>query len=70
MATTTDFKDYYATLGVNKTATFEEIKQAYRKLARKCHPDLNPGDKDLRCTHKSEQKGFEGISRNAELSVR
>ncbi len=30
--TTTDFKDYYATLGVNKTATFEEIKQAYRKL--------------------------------------
>lgn len=52
MATATDFKDYYATLGVNKTATFEEIKQAYRKLARKCHPDLNPGDKDAEAKFK------------------
>ncbi len=40
-----DFKDYYATLGVAKTATEKEIKQAYRKLARKHHPDVNPGDK-------------------------
>ena len=40
-----DFKDYYATLGVTKTATDKEIKQAYRKLARKFHPDVNPGDK-------------------------
>lgn len=52
MPTATDFKDYYATLGVNKTATFEEIKQAYRKLARKCHPDLNPGDKDAEAKFK------------------
>lgn len=40
-----EFKDYYATLGVGKTATEKEIKQAFRKLARKYHPDVNPGDK-------------------------
>jgi molecular chaperone DnaJ len=38
-------KDLYAVLGVDKRTTADEIKKAYRKLARKCHPDLNPGDK-------------------------
>jgi curved DNA-binding protein len=39
-----EFRDYYATLGVPKTATDKEIKQAFRRLARKYHPDVNPGD--------------------------
>src|SRR5215469_14245825 len=41
-----DFIDYYKILGVNKTATQDEIRAAYRKLARKHHPDLNPNDKE------------------------
>jgi molecular chaperone DnaJ len=44
MATTTN-KDYYGLLGVKKTATPEEIRKAFRKLARRYHPDVNPGDK-------------------------
>src|SRR5436305_6322799 len=38
--------DYYKALGVDKRASAEDIKKAYRKLARKYHPDRNPGDKD------------------------
>jgi molecular chaperone DnaJ len=44
MATTTK-KDYYELLGVKKTASAEDIRKAFRKLARKYHPDVNPGDK-------------------------
>jgi len=43
-----DFVDYYKVLGIDKTATPKDIKNAYRKLARKHHPDLNPNDKDAK----------------------
>lgn len=62
MPTTTDFKDYYAILGVSKTATPEEIKRAYRKLARKYHPDLNPGDKNSEAKFKDLNEANEVIS--------
>src|ERR1700728_2728040 len=45
MATQTKDKDYYGVLGVKKSASAEEIRRAFRKLARKYHPDVNPGDK-------------------------
>src|SRR6516225_3202160 len=44
MSSSVDYKDYYKTLGVDKKATEKDIRQAYRKLARKYHPDVNPGD--------------------------
>jgi curved DNA-binding protein len=43
-----DFVDYYSVLGIDKTATPKDIKSAYRKLARKHHPDLNPHDKNAK----------------------
>jgi DnaJ-class molecular chaperone len=54
-----DFKDYYSTLGVAKTASDKEIKQAYRKLARKHHPDVNPGDKSAEATFKEINEAYE-----------
>ncbi|MGE5245447.1 MAG: DnaJ C-terminal domain-containing protein [Betaproteobacteria bacterium] len=54
-----DFKDYYSTLGVAKTATDKEIKQAFRKLARKFHPDVNPGDKSAEAKFKEINEAYE-----------
>jgi curved DNA-binding protein len=54
-----DFKDYYTTLGVAKTATAKDIKQAFRKLARKFHPDVNPGDKSAESKFKEINEAYE-----------
>ncbi len=54
-----DFKDYYATLGVTKASTGKDIKQAYRKLARKYHPDVNPGNKQAEMRFKEINEAYE-----------
>jgi DnaJ-class molecular chaperone len=57
-----DYKDYYATLGVKKEATEKEIKQAYRRLARKYHPDVNPGNKESEEKFKDVSEAYEVLS--------
>ncbi|MFB2936737.1 DnaJ C-terminal domain-containing protein [Aerosakkonemataceae cyanobacterium BLCC-F154] len=58
----TDFKDYYAVLGVTKTASADEIKKVYRRLARKYHPDMNPGDKQAEARFKEVTEAYEVLS--------
>lgn len=55
-------RDYYEVLGVTKTATADEIKKAYRKLALKYHPDKNPGDKKAEETFKECAEAYEVLS--------
>ena len=54
-----EYKDYYKTLGVTKTSTEKEIKQAFRKLARQYHPDMNPGDPKAEGRFKEINEAYE-----------
>lgn len=58
----TAYKDYYKILGVSKSATEKDIKQAYRRLARKYHPDVNPGDKQAEEKFKEVSEAYEILS--------
>ncbi|MCL1473454.1 DnaJ C-terminal domain-containing protein [Argonema antarcticum] len=58
----TDFKDYYAVLGINKTASADEIKKVYRRLARKYHPDMNQGNKEAEAHFKEVSEAYEVLS--------
>jgi len=57
-----EFKDYYKILGVDRNADEKEIKRAYRRLARKYHPDLNPGDKEAEKKFKEINEAYEVLS--------
>ena len=55
-------RDYYEVLGVNRNADEDEIKKAYRKLAKQYHPDMNPGDKDAEAKFKEINEAYEVLS--------
>ena len=57
-----DKRDYYEVLGLSKGASDEEIKKAYRKLAKQYHPDLNPGDKEAEVKFKEANEAYEILS--------
>lgn len=55
-------RDYYEVLGVSKTATDAELKKAYRQLAKKYHPDINPGDKEAEAKFKEASEAYAVLS--------
>src|SRR5262245_955354 len=62
-------EDYYKTLGVKRSATQEEIRKAYRRLARKYHPDLNPGDKSSEEKFKQLSEAYDILSDSKKREV-
>jgi DnaJ-class molecular chaperone len=57
-----EHKDYYQTLGVPKDVSQEDLKRAYRKLARQCHPDVNPGDAESEERFKAISEAYHVLS--------
>ena len=57
-----EYKDYYRVLGVSKKASAKEIKAAYRRLARKHHPDVNPGSREAEARFKEINEAYEVLS--------
>nr|WP_318729968.1 MULTISPECIES: DnaJ C-terminal domain-containing protein [unclassified Roseofilum] len=62
MMVATDFKDYYSVLGVSRGANADEIKKSFRRLARKYHPDMNPGNQQAEARFKEVNEAYEVLS--------
>ena len=63
-------RDYYEVLGIDRNASASEIKKAYRKLAKKYHPDTNPGDKEAEAKFKEVTEAYEILSDSDRKSTR